>query len=127
MRNPKEYELDPVFVNSRREAWIILVVFLIFAVYSLTVCFIYGRQPEDGDLSKLRTFLGMPSWIAFGIVMPWLAANVVTAWFCFSFMSDDPLDEPYEQSAPDWEGEDPNTKSLNAPEEVGAKTEGEQA
>ena len=91
-----QYELDPVFVHSRREAWVIMGIFLVFGVYSITASFLLGRLPEDGNLSRIRTMFGMPNWVAWGVLLPWLLANIVTAWFCFGFMKNDPLDDEAE-------------------------------
>lgn len=101
MRDRDQYELDPVFVHSRREAWVIMGVFLLFGVYSISASFLLGRVPEDGNLSEIRTMFGMPNWVAWGVLLPWLLANIVTAWFCFGFMKNDPLDD---EVAEDGEG-----------------------
>ena len=45
----------------------------------------------DVDPTNLKTTMGMPSWIFWGVGLPWLMANVVTIWFALKFMVDDPL------------------------------------
>jgi len=89
--NRPDYQLDPVYVNSLREAKVVLFVFVIFAVYTLSVCYLCGWSDSD-DAESVATVLGIPSWVFWGIVLPWGAANIVTAWFCFSFMTDDDLE-----------------------------------
>lgn len=90
-----EYEIDPVYLHARREAVVVLVIFAVFATYVLTVSYWLGFAATDADPPgeiELGPFGGMPRWVFWGIVIPWLAANVVTAWFCFLYMKEDELD-----------------------------------
>jgi len=96
-------QLDPVVVHARREAVAILVAFAVCLVWSVTWCYLagYGQPGEAG----LATVLGMPSWVFWGVLVPWLGADLFGCWFCFFFMADDPLGE-----APDEAGE-PGSKA----------------
>lgn len=100
------YELDPTFVHARREAWIILAIFTLFAIYGLTVCYWLGYQnpplesvglpsqsPPQSPESLPAMMLGMPRWVVIGVLLPWLVANVVTGWFCFFVMRNDSLED----------------------------------
>ncbi|MCA9133661.1 MAG: hypothetical protein KDA45_10920 [Planctomycetales bacterium] len=82
----RDYELDPIFLSSRREAVVVLAIFALFTVYVLGVSFMLGAQPANPAGQGTPTMWGMPSWVVWGIVVPWVAANVVTAWFCFWYM-----------------------------------------
>lgn len=86
------YELDPLYLSSRREAVMVLGVFAVFAGYVLTVCYQLGfRSPsEEGEIA---TVLGMPAWVFWGIVLPWLFSNLITGWFCLFYMKQEPLEE----------------------------------
>jgi len=33
----------------------------------------------------------MPSWVVWGIAVPWIVADIFTVWFCFFYMKDDDL------------------------------------
>jgi hypothetical protein len=33
----------------------------------------------------------MPSWLFTGILLPWIIADLFSAWVCFCFMQDDEL------------------------------------
>lgn len=35
---------------------------------------------------QLSMVLGLPAWVFWGIVLPWLAVDVVAVWFCFVWM-----------------------------------------
>jgi hypothetical protein len=84
-------KLDPVFLNSRRETLFALITWLVFCIWVVGLCVSRGY---DIDPAKLETTMGMPSWIFWGVGLPWLMANVVTIWFALKFMVDDPLEEP---------------------------------
>lgn len=79
---------DPVFLHSRREAVVTLILWGICAVYSLTCCYLTGY---DRDPATIRTYLGVPDWVFFGVFLPWGLANVVAWWFSFRLMTDDDL------------------------------------
>ncbi|MCR9200929.1 MAG: hypothetical protein NXI04_20005 [Planctomycetaceae bacterium] len=87
---------DPVFVQSLRESGVILLTWLACFVWTFTYCTRYG-YPTDVDPTAFPTVLGMPSWVVWGIVLPWSLANVVTLVFCFGFMQDAAL-EPDDMS-----------------------------
>ena len=85
---------DPVLLHSRRETLVILVAFVLCLVWSVTWCYLAGyNQPADGQIAKV---MGIPSWVFWGVLVPWLAADVFTLWFCFFFVADDPLGEEKE-------------------------------
>ena len=88
----EQFELDPIFVSSRREAgWILLMWAACFA-WTLTACGLSG-YPDDVDPETFPTLFGIPRWVAIGIAVPWMISNVVTIWFCLRVMKDGDLDE----------------------------------
>ncbi len=95
---PDREVYDPVFLNSRREAIIIFFVWMAALVWAVPYCYYYGFLPagEEFDPHKMTTVLGIPTWLFFGIAVPWLAADAFTTWFCFWYMKDDDLGEPHE-------------------------------
>ena len=86
----EEFELDPVFLNSRREAWVIFGVWFLCMIWAVPVSYMmgYGHEIVPGNVP---TVFGMPTWIFWGIVCPWLVADVVTTWICFRFIKNDDL------------------------------------
>lgn len=85
------YELDPVFVNSKREARVILLIFGLFALHTLGFCYLFGGLPTmEGRVAESSVW-GIPLWVFWGIFVPWFGAVLVTGWFCFAFMQDDNL------------------------------------
>jgi hypothetical protein len=89
MASPKKF--DPVYLNSRRETVFVLIAWIVFCVWVVGYCL---RSGYDIDPQNLKTVIGMPAWIFWGVALPWVMANVVTIWFALKFMADDPLEDP---------------------------------
>ncbi len=92
--SPVEY--DPTYLNSLREAFVIVVLFAGFFLWSIFVCYNYGYLSPGEQRTEISTVLGMPSWAFWGIALPWLAVDVVAVWFCFFYMKTDDLGEAHE-------------------------------
>ena len=77
------------FKQSKRELWTILGTWVVFCGWVVGYCALFGyrRDPEE-----LVTVLGMPSWVVWGIAVPWLFATSVTVYFGFFVMKDQPLE-----------------------------------
>jgi len=90
-RDPRKF--DPVFLHARREALVILAVWVACLIWSMSVYMWlgYGPAAEGVDL-----WWGIPRWVVIGIALPWLAADLFAAWFCFFYMADDDLGEARE-------------------------------
>jgi len=96
-------ELDPTFVNSRREACIIFCAWLVALCWCVPFCYLNGYNVADPE--NIPTTFGMPSWVVWGIAVPWIAADVFTVWFCFFYMKNDDLGvSPEELAAIEAEG-----------------------
>ena len=91
-------QFDPTFVHSRREALIIFTVWAAALLWAVPYCSLYGY---GYDPNNFRTILGMPAWVFWGLAVPWLVADVFTAWFCFFYMADDDLGADDESNAAD--------------------------
>src|SRR4029453_11109224 len=66
---PMNYRLeDPVLTSARREALLVLAIWLVACVSSIGICYWlgYGR-----DVATLTYVLGFPDWIFWGIIVPW--------------------------------------------------------
>ncbi len=107
----KRDQLDPVVVHARREAVAILLAFVVCLIWSISCCYLLGYPgpddlPSDGTASlaagdAVAKVLGMPSWVFWGVLVPWIAADVFAVWFCFCFMADDPLGEAEDEKGTD--------------------------
>ena len=88
---------DPVFLHARREALVLLVAFVVFLVWTILTCYILGYRQPTVDV---RTVWGMPRWVFWGVVVPWMAANVFTFAFAWFYMVNDPLGQAATEEQP---------------------------
>ena len=79
---------DPVFINARREAWKILLAWVVCLVWTVGYSALFGY---DQDATELSLVLGMPSWVFWGVFTPWMAATAFSVWFGLFYMHDDDL------------------------------------
>jgi hypothetical protein len=74
--------------HARRESLLIMLVWALALVWSITAGYVLGYRRSADDMSLV---LGMPDWVFWAVVVPWGIALLFTAWFCFVFMADDDL------------------------------------
>ena len=101
---------DPIVRSSRREAIVALLLFSVALVYTITYCARYGYPGSSPSLAggefsgvaaadetaaepPLTFVLGFPSWVFWGIVVPWGVCTVIACWLSFAFIQDEPLEE----------------------------------
>ena len=71
-----------VYENTKKETWGILLLWACFALWVMIPCYLLGYQqaPEE----TLKMVLGFPSWVFWGIALPWLGSNLAIIFFvCF--------------------------------------------
>jgi len=76
------------YKNSRREALIIVLFSLGVMIFILAYCYQNGLPPQSKELTLIW---GIPTWVFWGIIIPWGVCNIFTAWFCFRVISIDEL------------------------------------
>lgn len=80
-------DYDPLFIHARREAVFIFLLWVACLLWCVPYCYMNGYVP-DGE--EVPLMWGMPKWIVYGILGPWLIADVITILFCiFIFREDD--------------------------------------
>lgn len=101
MHNPESN--DRLLRNARREAIIVMIVWVCTLAWTLGYCYLHGYQhPPDSWLVRsgwaversaenLRQFWGLPDWIALGVVVPWMLCTFFTIVFGLFIMQDDQL------------------------------------
>lgn len=77
---------DPLFVNARREAWLILAAWAVCLVWTVGFSALTAYAPPSESVSVI---FGMPSWVFWGVVIPWVAATLFSVWFGLFYMADD--------------------------------------
>lgn len=94
---------DPVVRSARREALMVLAIWLAAFAYTAGYCLRFGYGREVGDLTFV---LGFPDWVFWGIVVPWVVCLAISWWFAYCFMTDEDLgeeaaDEELNSASPD--------------------------
>src|SRR5262249_11499466 len=92
-----------LFHRARREAVLVLVVWLLALTWTVGYCYLRGyEQPPDSWVvesglarrpgpANVGAFIGLPEWVAVGVLLPWLACTAFTVFFCLVVMKDDDL------------------------------------
>ena len=93
---------DPVLISARREALVVLAVWLAALTYTIGYCSIYGY---DRPVEDLTFVLGFPDWIFWGVITPWLCCLVFSWWFSFGFMTDEDLGVEVDEEANELPGD----------------------
>lgn len=86
---PDSQKLYQSYRQSLRELKCILGVWLAFAAWNVGVGALTAftlPEPDEG----IATVFGMPKWVFFTVLFPWLIGNVVIVWFAIFFMRDTP-------------------------------------
>lgn len=76
------------FNQSKRELFLFLAGWFFFAVWVLTYCYFHGYKDQTEEPSI--TF-GMPSWVFWGIAIPWFCATAWTVYISLFVIQDQPL------------------------------------
>jgi len=110
---------DPLFRNSLREAKIIIAIWAVALVYTCTYCYLYGYESHPSDpaavgpavsswFGPLESFdrdpttlttplgLGIPDWVFYGVITPWIVCIVATFVFCLFIFKEDELGDNQE-------------------------------
>lgn len=82
--------LDPVFRHSRREALVILALWTASFLWTVPFSYFQGYHKPGDPLDVSLTF-GMPSWVFWGVALPWLVTGLVSMLLCLFFIRDDDL------------------------------------
>lgn len=94
---------DPVYHNSLREMKWILALWAVFFLWVIGYTTLYGYRLDD---QPLVTVAGMPSWVFWGIFLPWVLSAAISCWFALTQIQDDSLDDPVDIAADDRERAD---------------------
>jgi len=81
---------DPLLRSARREMKVAVGFWAVFAIWAIGLGKILAyRKPADGEMVNM--ILGIPSWVFWVVMLPWLLASVFTLWFALRFMKDHDL------------------------------------
>ena len=94
---PESARFDPFFLNARREAVIILIAWAVCLIWTVGYSALAGYEAAPGQVSII---LGMPGWVFWGVLVPWMAATVFSVWFSLVYIADDDLGDADGAEAP---------------------------
>ena len=81
---------DSVVQTARREALVVVGLWLTALAYSITTCYWLGY---NRPVSELKLVFGFPEWVFWGIVVPWLVCAAISWAFAMMFVRDGDLGE----------------------------------
>ncbi len=84
---------DPVLRNSRREGVMIFTLWLTAAAYCCLACYQLGYSTPERPLGPedLHPIIGIPRWVFWGYLVPWLVCGILTILMAGFVMVDDDL------------------------------------
>jgi uncharacterized protein DUF997 len=78
-----------ILQSSRREALFVMLLWLASCVYTVGYAALFAYRQE----AVPRMILGMPGWVFWGVLLPWMACSLVTCWYALDGMRDEDLGE----------------------------------
>ncbi|MEC5127429.1 DUF997 family protein [Verrucomicrobiales bacterium BCK34] len=82
-------DLGISFRQSRKELYFMVASWVVFAGWTISYVGLKGGAKEG---EALRLVWGMPEWVVYGILIPWIFGLGLTVWFALRFMKDTDLD-----------------------------------
>ncbi len=89
---------DPLLRSARREALVVLGIWLAALTYTVGYCYRFGY---NRDPQTLTFVLGFPDWVFWGIIAPWIVCVFLSYWFGYRFVRDDTLGAERDEGADD--------------------------
>ena len=91
-------DIGASYRQSKREMYWMVGTWVVFFIWVNGYGILNGYTA--GDVQPVPVVLGIPRWIFFGYLLPLLAADVFTLWFCLRYMKDEPMEEVPEETSP---------------------------
>lgn len=82
-------QVASVLRSARREALFVVVVWVGACAYTVGYAALFAYRTGE----PLQLLFGIPTWIVWGVIAPWLAVTLITCWYAFHGMKDQDLDE----------------------------------
>jgi hypothetical protein len=74
--------------HARREGLVILAVWATALLWTVSVGYLLGYRRSAAAMTLV---LGIPDWICWSVILPWVGCLLFSIWFCFRYMADDDL------------------------------------
>ncbi len=89
------------FAQCVREAKFCAAVWIAAWVVCATIALKFGYLPPEQRPDEPWLILGMPGWVFFGVIIPWLILIGLTVWFAAAYIKDDEPCDPFPESKAD--------------------------
>jgi hypothetical protein len=86
---------DPVLRSARREAALVLGIWLAACIYTVGYCYLYGY---NRDADTIKYVVGFPDWVFWGIVVPWSACTLICFVLAYFVIQDEDLGQEQVES-----------------------------
>lgn len=84
---------DPLLAHSRREAVAVVLLWATAALWTLGYCSYYGYQANAEPI----LLLGVPSWVVWGVFLPWTACTCASTFLASVYIRDADLGKDPEE------------------------------
>lgn len=86
---------DPVLTSAKREALIVAGLWIGAMLYSVLFSWHYGYPTNLTEIrpEEIKLVWGIPFWVFWGVVVPWLACSLLSILIAYCLMKDQPLGE----------------------------------
>lgn len=84
----------PILRNSRREALFTAAVWVLACLYTVGYAGLFAYRRGEPEL-----LWGIPSWVIWGVVAPWVVCTGVTCWYAMCGIQDEDLGEEVDTAA----------------------------
>jgi hypothetical protein len=71
----------------------LVVLLLFFGCFAWTIGTSYWlgyRTMAMDEARNVPLVWGMPVWVFWGVLLPWIVVDLLAVWFCFGYMQDEP-------------------------------------
>ena len=87
---PDQQNVDASAVTqSLREAKWIMVIWFLSSLWTIGYCWLYSYEPIDP--TRIQIVFGLPSWVFWGVAVPWLLTTLVSILFAIWGIQEDDL------------------------------------
>jgi hypothetical protein len=84
-------DYHPDYLQAMRELKVLLILFALAFGWSIAISYGMGYSPGNPSEpeGQVATTWGIPNWVFWGVLVPWLVVDVLAVWYCFVFMKAD--------------------------------------
>jgi len=85
------FEYDPSYLNALRELYVMAGLWAVSLLWTAGYCGLFAYRSPD-ETEAIAVVCGIPSWVMWGIAVPWTLSGLLTIWFALFYIKDDDAD-----------------------------------